>query len=127
MASELRQQILDYDDLESEMVEVPQWGGVKLLVKGMNGRARARFLKASANNGQVDFERFYPELLIATVHDPESEEPVFATADRDALNNKSGSALDQLASVAMRLSGLSDNSVKEAEKDLEQTPNGGST
>ena len=127
MASELRAKILDFDDEETELHEVQQWGGMELLVKGMNGRARARFLKASADNGKVDFERFYPELIISTVFDPETGEPVFGKADRDALNNKSGAALDSLAGVAMRLSGLSDTSVKEAEADLEETLSGGST
>lgn len=126
MASELRKQVLEVDDIESEIVEVPQWN-VKILVKGMSGKARAQFLRNTAQGDRVDFERFYPELIIATAHDPESGERVFDPADRDALNTKSGAALDLLATRAMQISGIGRASVDEAEQDLGDTPNTGST
>ena len=123
MASELRSRILEADDIQSEIFEVEQWGGVQLLIVGMSGKARA---KRSSRGSEVDLERFYPELVIATAHDPETEEKVFEAADRDALSNKSGAALEAVAQVALRLSGMGPGAVEEAVEDLEEAPNEGS-
>jgi len=110
----LRDKILAAKDIQDEVVDVPEWG-VKLLVRGLTGRQRARLLQNAVDaNGNVDLERIYPELVIYSVYDPETGEQVFKPADRDALADKSGAALERIAQVAMRLSGLSANAVKEA-------------
>lgn len=113
----MRNAILAVDDIPTEMVEVPEWG-VTLLLKGMNGKQRAAFLKSATDaQGNVSFDRFYAELVIASAYDPESGEQVFEAADRDALNEKSGRALERLASVATRLSGIGGGDLEEAKKD----------
>ena len=128
MASELKKSILDFDDIQQEEVEVPEWGGLKILIKGMTGKSRANFLKrASGTDGNIEYDRFYPELVIATVYDPETNEPVFEGADRDALNQKSGAALETVARVAQRLSGLGAEDVEKAKKDSSGTEKTDST
>lgn len=118
MATELRKTILEADDIERQLVEVPQWG-VKIEVRGMTGRQRSNFMKRVASGGSdVDFEKFYAELIIATSFDPESGDQVFEAADRDAINQKSGAALQVLADVAMRLSGLESGAVENAKQDF---------
>lgn len=128
MASELRKQIFEAEDIPEEMVDVPEWE-TKILVKGMNGKGRANFLRRSTDpvSGQVSYENFYPELVIATAHDPDSGEPIFESADRDNLNSKSGIALNRIAEVAQRLSGLGGADVEEAKKDSPETQSNGST
>ena len=127
MASELRKTVLESDDIEEEIVDVEQWG-VKLLIKGMSGKGRAQFLKRTAKGNQVDLEKFYPELIIATAFDPDDpDEKVFEPADRDALSSKSGAALEAVSGVALRLSGMGPGATEEAAEDLEETPNEGST
>jgi len=122
MASELKKSILDYEDIPEETIEIEEWGGIKLLIKGMTGKSRANFLKrASDDDGNIAYDRFYPELIIATVYDPESQEPVFEGADRTALNQKSGAALEAVARVSQRLSGLGVEDVEEAKKDSSGT------
>lgn len=117
MAKNLRQLILDADDTQSETVNVPQWG-VDLEVRGMSGKARARFLSSYTDeNGNVQWDSLYPSLLIQTVYDPETGERVFQTEDADAINLKSGEALETVAQVSLRLSGLDQNQGKEAGKD----------
>lgn len=112
MGSDLRKSILEADDIGEEILDVPEWG-TKLLIKGMNGKERANFLKRSMNiDGEVAFDRFYPELVIATAHDPESGDKIFEAADRDPLNTKSGAALERIATVAQRLSGLGSSDVE---------------
>lgn len=115
--SNLRNQILTAEDIPFESVEVPEWG-TTVNVRGMTGKQRAAFLKnATDAQGNVSFDRFYAELVIASTYDPETGELVFEPADRDALNNKSGRALERVASVATRLSGLDGSSLEEAKKD----------
>ncbi len=117
MASELRKSILESEDIPEKIVDVPEWG-TKVLIKGMNGKARANFLRRSTTqSGEVSFENFYPELVIATAHDPETREPIFEPADRDGLNTKSGLALNRVAEVAQRLSGLGADDLEEAKED----------
>lgn len=125
--SKIREQILAARDIRSETVAVPEWG-VTVEVRGLTGTQRARLMKNGFDaRGAVDFERLYPELIIASVFDPETGEPVFGDADREALNAKSGAALEQVAQAAMRISGLSPDSGAQAEKNSSATPSDAST
>lgn len=118
-AKSKRQQILESDDLQAEIVPVPEWGGVKVEVRGMSGTERARFMKrVSSDGGEVDFEVWYPELIIATAFDPDEGTKLFEKADRDALNRKNGAALSRLGEKAARLSGLGASDVDDAEERL---------
>lgn len=118
MAGELKKSILEFDDIESEIVPVPQWDNKKIEVRGMTSKERAKLLKASAATGDVDMEKWFPDLLIATLHDPETGEKIFERADRAAINAKSGAAVSLLADVAARLSGLGESDVAAAKEEL---------
>lgn len=125
--SKIREQILGAKDIRSETVAIPEWG-VTVEVRGLTGTQRARLMKNGFDaRGTVDFERLYPELIIASVFDPETGEPVFGEADREALNAKSGAALEQVAQSAMRISGLSPDAGAQAEKNSSATPSDAST
>lgn len=114
-SSKLKSKILNREDIPSEVVFIPEWD-VKVEVRGMNGFERAGFLRrTTADGGEVNFEKFYAELIISTVFDPESGEKVFEPADRDSINRKSGAALERIALVSQRLSGLGAPDVEEAE------------
>ena len=108
--SDLRAKILNADDVQSESVEVPEWG-VTVSVRGMTGAERAHYLSATVDeNGKPRFDRIYPEILIACTTDPETGEKVFEAADRDVLNGKGAAPTERIAKVAMRLSGIDDDS-----------------
>lgn len=114
--SDLRDRILAAADIPSEVVNVPEWG-CDILVRGMSGADRASLLeRAVSTDGTVSFSAFYPEVVIATAHDPVSEEPLFKDSDRDLLMQKSGAALDRVSTVGLRLSGMTDDSAKAAGK-----------
>lgn len=123
MASELRTRILKADDIGIEPLDVPEWD-VKLEIRGMNGKARAKFMKAAVAtpDGTPNYEQFFADLIIASAFDPETGDQVFDPADRDVLNEKSGAAINRIADVAMRLSGLTTGAVEQAEADLGETP-----
>lgn len=118
MASELRKTILEAVDLQSEDVTVPEWGNITVRIKGMSGLERARFMNRVAKDNEVNFERWYPEVLIATLYDPTTGDKVFEPADRDAINQRSGAVIQRLGDRAARLSGLMDASVAEAEAEI---------
>lgn len=120
----LRDKILSAKDLETQIVPVPQWG-VTVEVRGMSGRQRSIFLKDIMDKkGNVDTLKLYPSLIIASTFDPETGERVFEDGDFDAIAEKSGGALEVVAQVAMKLSGL-DAAV--AEKNLDDTQSESST
>jgi hypothetical protein len=114
--SNLRDKILAAPDIQSEAVFIPAWD-VTVEVKGLTGQQRGAFLQeVMTKNGQMDFQKMYPLLLILSVFDPETGEPVFKMGDLDALGGKSGAALEFVAQVAQRLSGLNPEATGEAEK-----------
>ena len=123
----LRETILNADDLDSKMVELPQWG-VTVEVRSLDGRSRARLLSSAAKeDGTVDLERLYPEMVILCAYDPETGERVFTEDDRDGLLSKSASQLELVALAAMQVSGMTGDSQAEAGKDLPSTGNDASS
>lgn len=111
----IRDQVVAAEDIESEIVEVPQWG-VKIEVRGMTGKERARMLKSCSDpmTGQVDIEKISPDVIIGCSWDPDTGEKVFLPGDRDMLLSKSGAALEKIALAGMRLSGLTPEAAKAA-------------
>lgn len=102
----LRERILSANDIRTEIVEVPEWG-VSVEVRGLTARARAEVLQNSMDGrGSINFAKAYSLLVIACAMDPETHEPIFEAADRDALDTKAGGALERVALAAARLSGL---------------------
>ncbi len=117
----LRDTILNASDLESRIVDLPQWG-VRLEVRSLDGRSRAKLLAgATKADGGVDLERLYPDMVILCAYDPESGERVFTEDDRDALLAKSASQLEIVALTAMQVSGMTGEAQKEAGKGLPST------
>lgn len=122
--SSLRDKILAAPDIQSEAVFIPAWN-VTVEVRGMTGQQRGAFLQeVMLKNGQMDFQKMYQLLLVLTVFDPENGEPIFKMGDLDAIGGKSGAALELVAQVSMRLSGLNPEQV---EKNSETTQSDSST
>jgi hypothetical protein len=124
----LRDQIFAVEDIRKEIVEIPEWGGIKIEVRSLTGGDRARILETGVDaHGNVSLQRVYPEMVIASAFDPESGERIFEEADKDGLMAKNALAIDRLATVATKLSGLNDEAVEEAGKNSSSTRKGGST
>ena len=113
----LRDKILNADDTTSQLVEVPEWE-VTIEVRSMTGAARAKIMAlATAEGGEADIARVYPEVIIGCCFDPETGEALFSSEDRDMLMSKNASALDKVATIASELSGFTEKSVDKAGKD----------
>lgn len=122
----LRDKILNADDISTEIIDIPAWG-VEVEVRSMDGRSRTRLLKmASGEDGSIDMEIVYPEMILLCAFDPETGERIFDEGDRDALLSKAAGPIELLALAAMRVSGMSADSVDEAGKDSSTTTSEGS-
>lgn len=110
-----RDQILQADDLRSEDVPVPEWGGV-VRVRGLTGTQRDAFesdvVVMNGRDVQRNTRNIRARLVALTVVDEEGKR-LFTHQDVEALGNKSARALDRVFSAASSLSGLSDADVEE--------------
>lgn len=142
MAHLTRDAILAAEDIQTEEVLVPQWGGT-VRVRGMSGTERdaweaamvqtpAQGNRASRrSNGatatSVNTKDFRAKLCAMCVVD-EAGARMFSDEDVEALGAKSGAALDAVFGVAMRLSGLGKGDVdKLAQEMLEGKGVGGAS
>ena len=99
-----REQILTADDLKSEIVEVPEWGG-SVRVAAMSGAQRDAFEMSLLVNGKPDLTNSRAKLVAASVMD-EAGAPMFTPADIEALGRKNAAALSRIVEVARRLSAI---------------------
>lgn len=112
----IKDQIRAINDIEVELIEVPQWG-VTLEVRSMSGKSRAVLLKEAAQeDGTLDFETLYPAILVACCYDPSTGDAVFESNDREWINEKSAGPVEKLAQAGMRLSGLAKEAIDEGKE-----------
>lgn len=121
--------ILKADDVRTEEVEVPEWGG-SVLVRGMTGEERDEFeasmLVRRGDQMIPDTWNTRAKLIARCVIDDDGT-PLFTRQDVDALGKKSGAALDRVFDVASRLSGLRPEDAKEAAENFGPALNGASS
>jgi hypothetical protein len=112
----LREKILNIEDIQEQIVDVPKWG-VKILVRELNGKQRDKIMQNAVDaKGNINFEKMHSEAIIAACYDPETKEKLFEESDRDQLMEKSSIALDTLYNVIAEMSGLSKKSEETIEK-----------
>ena len=124
MANPLVAAIVNAVDIKFEDVEVPEWGGVVLRIRGLNGKDRdeheARMFMMRTADDEVKIElaaNRNARILSRCLFDPDTDEPLPIT--EEDLGRKSGPVVSRLAGIALRLSGLGRESVKDAGKDSE--------
>lgn len=124
-----KDQILAADDIKSERVPVPEWGG-DVMVRGLTGSQRDAWeagLTVRRGKQMVpDMRNFRARLVVLCCVD-EAGELVFGPGDIDALSGKSGAALDRLYDAAAKLSGISEKDVEDLTGDFGKADGGGSS
>ena len=119
-----REQILDAQDLQTEVVEVPEWGG-SVKVQGMTGRDRdafeAEIIERKGKDFNVNMQNIRAKLVSLSLVNGDGQR-VFTDKDVAALGKKSAVALDRIFTVAQKLSGISKEDVEELAKNLESVP-----
>jgi len=113
-----REQILKADDIKTEEVQVPEWGG-SVLVRGMTGAERDRYeaavVEQNGKNTKVNMRNARARLMTMTVVD-EKGNKLFTQADIETLGQKSAAALQRVFEVATRLAGIGDEDLDELSK-----------
>jgi hypothetical protein len=119
----LRDKILAARDIPSETITVSEWD-VDLLIKGMTAGERVTLMQNAYDprTEQVNMSKVYPDVVVACAHDPETGEPVFSDSDKDAILGKASAAIEKIADVGLRLSGIGKEAQDAAGKDSSSTP-----
>lgn len=116
--------ILGADDLEYEVVEVPEWRG-RVRVRALTGEARDAFEESlqvgRGKQQKTSLANFRAKLVARTLCDAEGN-LLFTEKDIRVLGQKSAAALARVAEVASRLSGLSKADVEDMVDDLGNAP-----
>jgi len=115
----LADEILALDDTETELVTVPQWKNKKILCKSLTGKQRAtiqKMLRFSREGDVKGTEATSADIVIMGAYDPETDQRVFNQTHREALLEHNSAPLELLGGVINRLSGITPQSAREAEK-----------
>jgi hypothetical protein len=106
-----KEQILKHEDLKSEIVPVPEWGG-EVRVCTMSGFARDRFEAGiTGKSGGANMSNIRAKLAAATIVDEEGN-LLFDEADIAKLGKKSCAALDRVFEAAQKLNLITNDDVE---------------
>lgn len=120
-----RDEILDIDDIKTEVVPVPEWGErVAVRLKVLSAAERDAF---EASTVTVKGGRQKPNLanlrarLVARCMVDEHGKRVFESGDVARLGNKSSAALDRLFAKCQEINGFSEKDIEELTEDFDET------
>ena len=117
-----KDQILEADDLKSEIVSVPEWGG-DVRVRMMTGTERDAFeasvFDAKGKDSKINMKNLRAKLIVLTVIG-EGGEKLFTDADVEVLGGKSAKALDKVFAIAQQINGIGQKEVEELKDILEK-------
>jgi hypothetical protein len=103
-----KEQIIGFDDLKSEAVEVPEWGGT-VFIRRMTGQERdayeADVFETKGTTVTMKRENFRAKLVSRCLVD-EAGERLFSDAEISTLSKKSAAALDKCFAAAQRINGM---------------------
>jgi hypothetical protein len=114
-----KSQILDANDREKKVVDVPEWGDTVILAS-MSGSARddwEMWVTQARKDGT--FRNVRARLLAACLVDDQGARLFASDADVVALGEKNGRVLDRLFDIARSFNGLSDGDIEALKKRLE--------
>jgi hypothetical protein len=126
-----RDSILQSEDRSFEVVDVPEWGpGAQVRVSSLSGSERDTF-EASITTRRgtevsVNLVNARAKLVVLTIVDDEGNR-VFTDDDVFEVGKKNATALNRIFEVAQRLSGLTEDDVKEAVAGFAPDPAEGSS
>lgn len=116
-----KEAILAVEDLPTEDVDVPEWGGA-VRIKGLSGRERDRFESSSIVTdkkgvSKPNYTNLRARLVALSIVD-ESGRRMFSDTDVNLLGTKSAAALERVFKAAQRLNGMTDEDVEEMTEDF---------
>lgn len=113
-----REEILKANDIKTESVSVPEWGG-DVMVRGLTGAQRddyeATLIRMKGTDAQMNLRNARAKLVQRSCVDADGA-LLFNEDDVVALSRKSAAALERVFEVAQRLSGLSKSDIDDLTK-----------
>jgi hypothetical protein len=123
-----RDEILGAEDLKSETVEVPEWGGA-VIVRELTGSERdtweASVVKTNGTKVTIDSHNMRAKLAALCIVDGDGKR-MFTDKEAVALGSKSAAALDRVTDVARRLSRIGEDEIETLGKDSKPIKSGDS-
>jgi hypothetical protein len=120
-----RDSVASIDDLKRQWVDIPEWGG-GCYVRGLTALERTKLERSmvdsrgNPNMGGLDYLRVRL-VLYSAINDDGIR--IFKDADQSLIEGKSIQAVERIANVAARLSGLDAQAVAELTGKSDTTPN----
>jgi hypothetical protein len=117
---DIANEILALDDIPEMVLTVIDWKR-DVLVRGGDAEERYRLEKllAAKSKDQQGMKTLYADLTVLAARDPQTGNLIFRQSHRDALLAKSGRACSTIARAYLRLTGILEEEIKEAEKNSE--------
>lgn len=118
-----RDDILNYEDITTEVVEVPEWGGsvrLKVLSAAERDAFEASTVTTKGGKQKPNLANLRARLVSRCIVDEDGNR-VFESGDVARLGNKSSRALDRLFTKCQELNGFSDKDVEELTEDFDET------
>lgn len=109
-----RDEILKADDIKTEKVEVPEWGG-DVFIRTMSGAERDDFESSLIRGKKTNLSNIRAKLCALVIIDDKGKK-LFAEKDVFALGRKSAKALDRVFVAAQKLNGISVEDVEDMVK-----------
>ena len=123
-----REQILGADDLKTESVKVPEWGG-QVVVRELTGTERdtweSSVVKTNGTRVTIDSQNMRAKLAALCIVDDDGKR-LFTEKDVVKLGKKSAAALDRVTDVARRLSRIGEDELEKLGKASRSTRSGDS-
>ena len=117
-----KDEIFGMDDIPMEEVVVPEWKNRKVLICGLTAAGKnayqASLVEIKGTSRKVRMENATAKLLVRTIVNRQRQ-PIFTETDIERLGSKSAAALERLATVANRLSGMDEKENAELVKNSE--------
>lgn len=124
-----KDEIFGMDDIPMEEVVVPEWKNRKVLICGLTAAGKnayqASLVEIKGTSRRVRMENATAKLLVRTIVNRQRQ-PIFTETDIERLGAKSAAALERLATVANRLSGMDEKENAELVKNSEAAQSGDS-
>lgn len=118
-----KDEILQADDLPTEIVPVPEWGG-DVMVRTMTGKDRDELETSIVSDpNKRDLTNLRAKIVAFSVVGEDGKR-LFTSEDVLALGEKNARALDRIFGVAQRLSGFTQRDVEELTKNSSPSPGG---
>ena len=133
----LRDRIRAIEDIESELVEVPEWKCVIDMRAPTSAEASALEEWAAEHAGKTDDENPDPrrfrgmkeQYIMCCAYDPDTGNQLFSESDLEWLRGKNAKVIERLWKIAQRLVGLTEDEAEAVGKNLgkEETKSSGTT